>query len=358
MEWIVRERLSNDSRYNAGSKARLDIDTILVRKGMTPLDVRIAPENLEEESKFQKIMRHLGASGRWKKALQAVKPGDTVYIQFPTVAFAPGLSKVLARIRKDNVRLVAIIHDLKSLREALDPSRGNKTADILQAEEEKSLACFSCIIAHNRYMSEWLSEHLGIDPDKMIDLEIFDYLYEGAEASGKAHERRGEVVIAGNLAREKAGYVYHLPEDVIFHLYGINYTEKEKEHIRYKGAFDPDELPGRLEGGFGLVWDGPDPGTCFGSFTGEYLQYNNPHKTSLYLAAGLPVIIWKKAAMADFILEHECGLVIESLGDIAEKIRLLTDEEYTKLWQNAGEISERLTKGCYTEQALEKTAKK
>ena len=34
------------------------------------------------------------------------------------------------------------------------------------------------------------------------------------------------------------------------------------------------------------MWDGPSPDTCAGVY-GAYLRYNNPHKTSLYLAAGL-----------------------------------------------------------------------
>ena len=50
-----------------------------------------------------------------------------------------------------------------------------------------------------------------------------------------------------------------------------------------------------MEGSFGLVWDGISVETCAGVY-GEYLKVNNPHKTSLYLASGIPVIIWKEAA--------------------------------------------------------------
>ena len=72
------------------------------------------------------------------------------------------------------------------------------------------------------------------------------------------------------------------------------------KNVKYCGQYKPEELPEKLEGGFGLVWDGDDLGACTGVF-GEYMKYNNPHKTSLYLASGLPVIIWEKAAMAKYI---------------------------------------------------------
>ena len=37
-------------------------------------------------------------------------------------------------------------------------------------------------------------------------------------------------------------------------MYG--YEGKEKQNIKYYGAFMPDELPFAMKGSFGLVWDG------------------------------------------------------------------------------------------------------
>lgn len=61
----------------------------------------------------------------------------------------------------------------------------------------------------------------------------------------------------------------------------------------WHGSFKPEESPEHLQG----VWDGDSVDTCAGN-TGAYLRYNNPHKTSLYLACGMPVIVWKEAAIA------------------------------------------------------------
>ncbi|NRO11242.1 Beta-1,6-galactofuranosyltransferase WbbI [Lactobacillus helveticus] len=60
---------------------------------------------------------------------------------------------------------------------------------------------------------------------------------------------------------------------------------------------------------------GYDPYARDGWNTGNYLRYNDPHKLSLYLASGIPVIIWKKAAEAKFVEENKVGITVDSLED-------------------------------------------
>ena len=57
--------------------------------------------------------------------------------------------------------------------------------------------------------------------------------------------------------KEKAGYLYALPAEPAYNLYGVGFDESRAlENETYFGSFLPDELPAALEGGFGLVWDG------------------------------------------------------------------------------------------------------
>mgnify|MGYP007079152982 FL=1 len=87
-----------------------------------------------------------------------------------------------------------------------------------------------------------------------------------------------------------------------FNLYGNGFDLEKaqgKEHFNCKGFVRSDELIATAEGDFGLVWDGFSVDACTGNF-GEYLKYNNPHKTSLYIRCELPVIIWDQAALSDF----------------------------------------------------------
>ena len=136
-------------------------------------------------------------------------------------------------------------------------------------------------------------------------------------------------------------------------MYGVGYEGPVNDKIHYLGSFLPDEIPYVLNGSFGLVWDGESADTCKGAY-GEYLKINNPHKTSLYLAAGLPVIIWKDAALAEFVREEECGILVGSLQDIGKQISELPEEEYRKLRQNAEKIGKKLRSGFYTKRILQK----
>ena len=108
-----------------------------------------------------------------------------------------------------------------------------------------------------------------------------------------------------------------------------------------------------MEGSFGLVWDGDSTKTCSGTF-GQYMKINNPHKASLYLASGLPVLIWKEAALAEFILSNECGCAVGSLEEISEAAGALTKEQYDHFCENAKKIAKRLRGGKYTMRAVER----
>ena len=83
---------------------------------------------------------------------------------------------------------------------------------------------------------------------------------------------------------------------------------------------------------------------------GEYLKYNNSHKCGLYLASGIPAIVWKHSGMAAFIKEHECGIVIERLSELPGKIK---QADYEQLKKNALLVSNQLQRGHYLKRALE-----
>ncbi len=115
----------------------------------------------------------------------------------------------------------------------------------------------------------------------------------------------------------------------------------------------PDELPAALEGGFGLVWDGDSAETCSGVF-GEYLRYNNSHKASLYLAAGLPLVVWKESAIAHFVVDKQCGIVVDSLHNLQKVLDELTIQDYNELLDNARYVGVALREGAYLKAALMK----
>lgn len=102
-----------------------------------------------------------------------------------------------------------------------------------------------------------------------------------------------------------------------------------------------------------MVWDGSSVSSCVGDW-GEYLQYNNPHKTSLYIRCGLPVIIWSKAALAPFVRKHQIGFCIDSLEELETILSHLTLEQYAEMQARVAEVSSQLKSGYFFTQAVEK----
>lgn len=350
MKWIVREQQLKESEFNAGSKARNDVDAILVSEGYKPLIV--VSESGEAKGILKKAWNQVARYLEWRRCVRAVAPGDTVVIQYPIRNHTLFFGNALRSVEKKGVRLIGIIHDLESLRLAIAESSSRLSKMRFKFEEIAALKRFTKIIVHNERMREAIHRFFDVPSDRMVDLEIFDYLFEPKGTQAHA-VFGGSVLIAGNLDKAKCGYVYELPKDVRFELYGANYDEgvQRAENVVYRGKVKPDLLPEVLKGSFGLVWDGPSPQTCSGVF-GEYLKYNNPHKASLYLASGIPVIVWKESALAAFVEGHGCGIAVGSLSELAEKTGTITPERYSELCRATHVIQKKLNTGCYTKKAI------
>ena len=159
-----------------------------------------------------------------------------------------------------------------------------------------------------------------------------------------------EVAFAGNLSAEKSAFLYKLPpllnDTVLLKLYGNGYCEIKSNHVQYNGVFSAQKLPAALDTNFGLVWDGYSTETCEGSY-GLYLALNNPHKVSLYLAAGIPIIIWSGAALADFIVGNGLGISIASLMELSRTLADITQSDYQTMRINAQNESKKIRTGYY-----------
>lgn len=340
-------------RNTAGAKAPEDIATLCHMRGYTKVEFMRYPKG--KSVLYQKIWVQLVGNYQWRKLLRMVHVDDVVIFQHPSYGKRTAM-KWIRRIQKQKkCKFIALIHDLESLRGGI--------AGILETNEKANeigdnhlLKCFDVIICHNESMKQYLLGQ-GFAEDKLVCLEIFDYLSDCNEIEWKKGEMPS-IAIAGNLASGKCGYIYKISErkhnnNLTVNLFGNNYEgERATAHMIWHGSFKPDELPNHLKGDFGLVWDGTEAYTCAGN-TGQYLRYNNPHKTSLYLSSGLPVIIWKQAAMANFVLDNGVGLAIESLYDLEDTISEVTSEEYETLCRNARNISEKLHDGYYFYKALD-----
>lgn len=333
---IVEFRLQN---FTAGQKAPVDVAKIAEKVGYQPLV--LCRGTISESGKRQ-------SAAEWQDVCDKIADNATVLVQLPTCDQSDGIDALLKIKREKGLKIIGILHDI-------DIFRGEQ-AQYNKRQYELLSILADLLIVHNQKMIDLLVEQ-GFSKDMLIDLEIFDYL---VVEEPKELPSDGGVVIAGNLSTKKSEYIGKLHEikEVNFNLFGANYEEKkESENIRYFGSFLPDELISKLQGSYGLVWDGDSVETCRGA-TGRYLKINNPHKLSLYLAVGLPVIIWSEAAEADFVLREGVGITVRSLHDLPEKLAEVAPGEYRNMKQNAKRIGEKLRAGAYMRKALEQAEQK
>ena len=242
-------------------------------------------------------------------------------------------------------KIITLIHDLDSFR------RRRLTIP----HEISRLNHSDSIIVHRERMKNWLHEN-GIKANLEV-LGVFDYLSD-RQSSGKnlaaSHPR---VLFVGALSTFHSDFLYKLgrsPRSFDMVLYGNGFEpDKFEGQVDHKGYTRSDDLIATAEGEYGLVWYGSSLEGGVGP-EGEYLQYNAPHKLSLYIRCGLPVIIWKKAALASFVEENGIGICVSSLLDLDAIITQMTKESYNALRMNVAKVNERISQGYYCKEAIQK----
>jgi len=285
--------------------------------------------------------------GRWKKkSLMAVvsrsfqvlafflkiEKNSLVFFHFPVHAIVYKWLLYLLKCR--DVQTVAIIIDIDGLRDKDEP---------LLKKEIALLERFSYLVAHNNAMKHFL---LGYLPGATIlTIDLFDYPFMGMPLKRKMDNT---ICVAGDF--KKANFVYQLNNDnsMQYNLYGSGYDQTKNPLVNYKGIFSPGVLPSVIDGSFGLVWDGNSVDVC-----DAYLKYNNPHKLSLYLASGLPVIVWEQSAVAALVLHENIGITIASIPEIEKKLSNISPQDYQAIQHNAMQTGEKVRKGFFLKNVIE-----
>lgn len=339
-----------DNTFTATSKAREDVNKILEKKGFETKYI-----NVKKGNDIKTLINNIKPSYKQlKKILEELPKQSTLLFQYPFDSMSYKFAKKIKEIKeKKQIKTIVLIHDLNSLRTS---SKIGGLYYKYYIKEIKFLNIFDRIICHNDKMKNYLVEN-NIQIDKIISLGIFDYLIEDSKRNIKNNKDYKKIIIAGNLSKEKAAYVYQLPDlnikNFYVDLYGINYTGEGLKRINYKGSFQPDKPLEKISAGFGLIWDGSSCDKCDGNF-GNYLMWNNPHKLSLAMACGIPVIVWKKSALAEFVEKNEIGIAINSLKELDNFFKKLSLDDYNRYCKNVSKINKKVVNGKFLINAIEK----
>lgn len=344
--YILNQKI--DREFNAAGKAMRDVFKVFTENG-----VKIMPGVPKDAAKWLKIF---DIPILMFYMIFVLGKGDYCIFSYPENHFKIKLLKKLAPIRK--VKVVCFVNDINSIR---DGNFDKPEVKELIKRDMELIGSASIVMAPNKNSKAFL-ESQKITAN-ILTVGTWDYIMEDEFSMGNVTHKEDEkwiLAFAGNL--NKAPFIEQLDEvagdNLKFHLWG-NYdkTIENGSCIEYMGSVSPEELPHYIAGcHMGLVWDGVSVHACEGGL-GEYLQFNNSHKCGLYLASGLPVFVWKRAGLADFVEENQCGFAVESLDEITEILEKLTKEEYEKLLVNVKRVSENVRKGYYLKKVLDEMFK-
>lgn len=318
----------DSGKNNGGLKAKSDVEYILSKNNF---EILPGPKG-----KLSKLLYPYVLNYKSKRLENGV-----VLIQYPT-AKSFQRNAILHGIKKGkNVKIIFLIHDIDSLRFINDNNRENKIKNEVNILNQAD----GLIVLNDTLLKKLKS--LGINKP-MVSMGIWDYLNPIPLKEEVKYEEK--ICYAGNLL--KANFLSKYNQKHLLNVFGPNNSNMSKS-VTYHGQFSPNELPAQLNYNFGLVWDGDSVNTCSGDY-GTYLKYNDPHKVSLYISSGLPVVIWKEAAVAKFIQQHHVGILIESLSEIDKVLGKISQDDYFQMRRNTFKLAKLMRKGYFLNKSIDK----
>lgn len=324
---------------SSGNKAKTDNEITLRQLGAHNLGL---PTTYYNNKVLTFFLDFLGII----KMMLTVRSADIIVLQYPVKKYFSWICRV-AHWR--HAKIIALIHDLGSMRRK----------KLTVAQEIARLNHADYIIASNEKMEEWLHHHHLQRPTGT--LQLFDYRSD--RHSDKIYQSPGQapirLVYAGALAPRKNSFLLLLQQELRpgaqahgsyqLDIYGNHQALpglQSGESCTLHGFMDAEDFIAGVEGDMGLVWDGDSLDTCSGNF-GEYLRWNSPHKVSFYLRAGLPIIIWREAALAPLVEQLGIGITIDNLHKLPLALNNLNTQQYAYMKKRVHKVSELLAQGQF-----------
>lgn len=324
------------STDGSGNKAKTDNEDTLAQMGA----VNIANKRTGNRNKIAAFFIDLAGIARY---FCSVRKGDRIVLQYPHKKYFSFICRI-ARWR--GAKTITLIHDLGSFR------RKRLTVE----KEIRRLMNTDYVIASNEVMRQWLIDHGFRKPTGSLGL--FDYRSKSESKEKNSGNGDVRIVYAGALSMRKNAFMLEMAKSTLpyqLHVFGNRNglpQMQDNSQVVFHGFLPADDFISSVDADFGLVWDGDSTVSCTGNF-GEYLRYNSPHKVSFYLRAGLPIIIWRQAAVAPIIEHEDVGFCIDSIEQLQELLPSLKQERIEAMRRKVRELSNRLKNGEFLKAAVE-----
>lgn len=323
-KWITKV-IQEDSRDSV-SKAREDVFVLARAMDYHPIYIYRYEDRNENQYALHSRIDGITAG---------VFSGDLLIYQYPSYNGLSFDRFFLARMKERGIYVSLFIHDIEYLRGAV-----NKRDEI----ELFNLA--DSLVIHGEKMKEILYQDGVTTP--MIKKELFDYLHASKNIIQQNNWVPMQLIIAGNL--NKSVFLSEWNQNTPLLAFGDYNLSEFSENVFYQGSYTSEELIYKLpQNSFGLAWD---TNLSSGGNYGEYTRYNAPHKISLYLSIGIPVIVWEYSGIASFVKKYNVGFTINNLEEIDQLLSTTSLDKLKEMRKNAIVISRQLRNGIFTRKSL------
>lgn len=324
-KYFIQEHLQEP--YQNGGIGYTDAERILTSEGYEPVFLP-AHFNFSFAAKLRRLFFVIGK-------FFSLPAGSIVVFLLPQYA---GMNRLLVRMLhlRKSVKRVALVGDINGIKHN-DPA--------LLKIELRQYSQYDFLIVHNQWMRDWIEKQIpGV---RCSMLHFFDFL---AVPGSQAKELNNSIAYAGNLLEarflDKVGELADENSNILFKVYGQPYTSQmsEQSNLEYLGTAEPYALPAKLNAAYGLVWYGDSIDAVLGNI-GPYLSLISPHKASLYLLCGIPLIVPEGTAIAGLVKQHNAGIAIKGLHELPQILYTINKEEYNLMCSNASAIGKGISKG-------------
>lgn len=318
-------------QLTGGFKAKSDIEEIMRQNGFYNLGL---PQKINNNKIYIFIYNLLS----YIIAAFSIKKNDIIVLQYPLKKYFYLLS-LIAKIK--NANTIVLIHDLGCFR--------RKKLNL--EKERKRLSKTHHLIVLSDKMKEFVLQNEY--KQTVSVLHLWDYINNTTAQERICYQTgRPQVLVVGKFSNNLSSYIYELinnSNDLDFEVYGqgldINLINNQNQLI-YNGLQESSLIIQNTKAHYGLLWYGSKLNDMTAPY-GEYLKINTSHKTSLYILAHLPLIVWSKSSIAKFIKENKIGVCVDSLVDLEEVLNNISEKDYVEMCENTKQIANKIKQGHY-----------
>lgn len=289
---------------------------------------------------FPNLSNHWERRAKLIDTLMApVQAGDVVVVQFPLWMQLNFQSEMIEALkRKKDVKLIGLINAVIPYMHAAPYDRAT---DFFLTQMRK----FDLLITANDAMSRKLQQDQIEVP--MLSLMFNDFLYQGPDQEKKfvkklvyvAEHPIKDLTDLSNLKTPLKIYGKKVEKLVI------------PEAVTFCEYRTFEQLPALFDGGFGLI-NAPEIQEQSRDDLDNYHQYDNPFSLSVFLAAGLPLIVLSNSPHAAWVSGHGAGLVLKDLTDLDVTLENLSQEDYQSMVTAIRPYQEAVSSGFFIKRTL------